>query len=311
MLIRELRGSEGMEVRGEFRALGSQWITASNGGSCLRFGVRDMTGNLRAHGWRDRYQGPNIIQKDAKILVAGRMRQFDGHPILDVERAEVVSGPERNPLLRMTELPCPVAGALVQLYNAVEELTIAPLRTFTFSALSQPGLLQKFLSVPASSTNHHCVPGGLIQHSLECFSSVSAQPGFSRVERELGMVAALFHDIAKIRTLRPNLRLSNEGFLLQHDDLTLEVLAPSLLGLEEVWPEGASDLRYLLSFLKNKRERPIPRITIAEAVLAADRISAGLDNQRSAFAAQPGWHRHGSFGGRHYTRSLMRNRHQS
>lgn len=308
MLIRELRGREGMEVRGEFRALGSQWITASNGSSCLRFGVRDMTGNLRAHGWRDRYQGPNIIEKDAKILVAGRMRQFDGHPILDVERAEVVSGPERNPLLRMTELPCPVAGALEQLCSAAENLTIAPLRAFTFSVLSLPRVLEQFLLVPASAANHHCYSGGLIEHSLQCFFSVRAQPGFPRLDLELGMVAALFHDIGKIRTLRPNMHLTNEGFLLDHDDLTLEVLAPSLLELDAVWPEGASDLRYIWSFLKKKRERPIPRITVVEAVLAADRISAGLDNQSRAFASHPGWHRHGSFAGRHYTRSLMRNR---
>jgi hypothetical protein len=120
------------------------------------------------------------------------------------------------------------------------------------------------------------------------------------------MVAALLHDIGKIRTLRPNLRLTDEGFLLQHDDLTLEVLAPSLRELDASWPTGASDLRYLWSFLKAKRERPIPRITIAEAVLAADRISAGIDNQSRAFASHPGWHRHATVSGRSYTRSQLR-----
>lgn len=302
MLIRELVGHEGIHVKGEFRALQSQKISCCNGGEYLRFGIRDTTGNLRAHGWTPRYQGPSNIEQDSKLLITGRIRNYDGHPILDVEKAEVVSGPEQNPLIRMSHLPCPVAGALEQLYLATEELTIEPLRAFCFSVLSLPGLLEKFLLAPGSSKNHHSYSGGLIQHSLECFSFVQAQPMFSRIHLELGMVAALFHDIGKIRTLSPNLRLTQEGLMLAHDDLTLEVLAPSLRKLDEVWPNGAIDLRYLWSFFKNKRERPIPRMAIAEAVLAADRISCGLDNQHRAFASQPSWRRHGQFAGRFYTR---------
>lgn len=306
MLIRDLVGKWGMAVRGEFRALDSQWRAAENKKKFLRFALRDVTGNLRAHGWEDRYLGPPIIEKNSKIFVQGRMRQYDGHPILDVEKAEVVSGPEKNPLLRLEADSCPLPQALEQLYGAVEELTVSHLRSFVFSVLAMPGILQSFLQLPASVTNHHSFPGGLLQHSLECVSSVRAQPGFARIDLELGMVAALLHDIGKIRTLRPNLRLTDEGFLLQHDDLTLEVLAPSLRELDASWPTGASDLRYLWSFLKAKRERPIPCITIAEAVLAADRISAGIDNQRRAFATHPGWHRHASVSGRSYTRSQLR-----
>ena len=94
---------------------------------------------------------------------------------------------------------------------------------------------------------------------------------------ELGLVAALFHDIGKILTLTYEMNRTSLGRGLDHDKLTLEVLAPYLKQLDRDWPEGARQLRYLLTWKLNQR---IPKFNMADLVACCDRLSTGLDMEK-------------------------------
>ena len=94
-------------------------------------------------------------------------------------------------------------------------------------------------------------------------------------ERELAIVAALFHDVAKIWTLDHQLHVTELGRLVSHDHLTLEACAPALADLESEWPDGALLLRHVWnSASPGARYGVDPRSPVAHAVRLADRFSA-------------------------------------
>lgn len=116
-------------------------------------------------------------------------------------------------------------------------------------------------------------------HSLECVFLVGKYREFDRNSYELGIVAALFHDIGKILTLTYQMQRTSLGHSRNHDKLTLEVLDPYLQRLEQDWPQGADELRCSLTW---KLRKPVPRYNMADLVACCDRLSSGFDRQKRA-----------------------------
>ena len=111
-------------------------------------------------------------------------------------------------------------------------------------------------------------------------------------EKDLGVVAALLHDIAKTNTMTADQKKTTLGYVVDHDLLTLEILAPYLRRLDQTWADGATALRYLLTW--NKSQHSLPLLPIAEAVRSADRISSALDARKQAYCNSPEWKRFGN-----------------
>jgi 3'-5' exoribonuclease len=94
------------------------------------------------------------------------------------------------------------------------------LKGFVLDTLSDDTIAFPFVACPASLGFHHNYPGGLLRHSIECAQMVERYQEFAPDKKELGMVAALFHDIGKILTMTPHMRLTSLGRSLDHDKLT-------------------------------------------------------------------------------------------
>lgn len=184
---------------------------------------------------------------------------------------------------------CPLPEELAALTRLVEAIQTPALKAFLNQLLSEPAIAGPFVAIPASRQHHHAYPGGLLAHSVDC-ARLAGQMLTDRpqAETELAWVAALLHDIGKIRTLAGDGRRTPLGFTVDHDALTLEILAPGLSGLEQAWPEGAIALRTLLQGRANWRGQA-PRYPVCEAVRAADRLSAAQDAADQAFAGTADW----------------------
>ena len=159
------------------------------------------------------------------------------------------------------------------LHSVLDALTTPELRNFAHSVLSQDSLAFPFVSGPASLEHHHNHPGGLLEHSLECTDIVAGMKWFPTHIRELGVVAALFHDIGKIVTMTGEMKRTSTGYLVDHDLLNLELLSYSLQILDEEWPDGARALRYILSWDKGRRMTCVDEATW---VWSSDRATGEL-----------------------------------
>ena len=223
-----------------------------------------------------------------------------GNQILDLYQGEAAI--IEDPLHLLTAGLCPVIDGVDRFRCVLNGLSTQHLKQFALRVFADDSITLPFLTLPASRNHHHSFPGGLLCHSLECVDLVAGLAiTMSQERRELGMVAALLHDIGKVSTHHHKAKTKLVGAILHHDALTLEILAPQLLHLDSISSESAVALRYLLTWDKTGYSRR-PLMVLAEAVAAADRISSGANAEKQAFSESEHWRRLQSWHGSRYWR---------
>ncbi len=180
--------------------------------------------------------------------------------------------------------------SLYQLLELVESLKIIPLRMFCRQILGNVQIMQNLVSFPASKRHHHSYPGGLLDHSLECSvitgQNLNAIDDMSSSEKEVTLVAALLHDIGKTQTLGME-QHSSIGRLIDHEQLTLAVLAEPLTQLTTYWPKGAETLQYLLTW---NHKMGFCKFVGGNIIKLADQLSTSTSLRRMAFDGKPNYY---------------------
>lgn len=294
MSISSLECKHGAKFSGVFRIRQPLSRIAQNGSRYRSMFLEDATGSIKAYAWSENMD--MNLQECDRAEVRGTIRSFNNEWIANILGAEQVTGSMDNALQLIPKSICPLPALLEQLHEIVKLISTDALRQFVCTVLADDQIAFPFVSAPASRQHHHCVAGGLLEHSLECAAMVSRFVEFPRAELELALVGALFHDIGKIRTMKSVGKLSAIGYVCDHESLTLEVLAPHLQVLDSICPDAAIALRYLWTWRNRRYQRAMPLLTVAEAIAAADRISSGLNVQEAAFRDQPDWKNFASYG---------------
>jgi 3'-5' exoribonuclease len=246
----------------------------------MRLCLEDFSGTLPAYAWKEDVYRGLYLPNYSLVHVEGRSRYFENKLRVDMDFITPVAKKKPGDVIRLIpQTICPLPWLLPTLQSVVNQISIAPLQRFVEEVLANDGISFAFVSAPASLNHHHNYPGGLLVHSLDCVSMVKKHREFEQESYELGIVAALFHDIGKVLTLTYQMERTSLGQSHDHDKLTLEVLAPYLKRLEAEWPQGARELRYLLTW---KIKKPVPHYNMADLVTCCDRISSGLDLQKRA-----------------------------
>jgi len=280
---------KGQRFTGLYLVRDMRTLIAKNNNPYVRIKLEDAFGSIMAYGWEGRYaiEGP-IADLDI-CLVEGRSRYRIDRWIVDLIRIEPAGKIGEGSAVRLIpQSLCPKPEWLLRLVAIVDQLSHPALKSFLDSILLDLAMVERFLTVPASMRHHHSYPGGLLAHSIECAEIVQRSYPVQGWEKELGIVASLLHDIAKTRTMMATKKTAL-GYVLDHDHLTLEILAPYLAQLDKSWPDGAIALRYLLTL--NRSKPSLPLMPVAEAVKYADRISSALDARRLAYIDKPEWKR--------------------
>ena len=291
-MIAEMDYRSGESFDGIFRVHGPVVKTARNNARYLSCILQDRSGELPAYGWSDCHTGDSVFADMERVSVQGRLRQFGGRWIADLETVVRTEEKLDEPLSLVPSSACPLPTGLERLESLMEKLENVPLKRMVQLVLNTDRLLLPFMMLPASRRNHHAYSGGLLDHSLECAEFVSNCSQHGQYPADilaLGIVAALLHDIGKIRTLAQEGKGTMLGKVLGHDHLTLELLSEPLALLDREWRDGGIALRYLLSWKLQPRASAKPLMVISELVQVADRISTGADNERDLFRRLPDW----------------------
>jgi 3'-5' exoribonuclease len=277
-------------VSGEFRVRHPYKKNSDNGSLHLAFTIEDYSGQLKAYVWsKNVLEADELVDFDC-ITLNGQLREFNGSWIVDVVEAKLLQYEPDQPVRLIPRSITPLPSLLEQLDKLADYFSHGALRRFVGWVLADDAISFPFVSLPASRQHHHSIAGGLLEHSLECVAMVSRFEEFPQAEIELAMVGALFHDVGKIKTLQNVGKHTTAGHILDHDALTLEVLAPHLQRLDALCPDAGLALRYLWTWKMQRNGFRHPLLTIAEAISAADRISSGLNRQDTAFQEHPDWH---------------------
>jgi len=261
---------------GRYRLRTPEGRVTRDGRPYTRMTLEDMNGGLPAYLW---YTTEAPLPADMTCVeVDGRIRWRRDGVVADLAQLRPADKQPDEVVRLIPHSICPKPWLIPALGALVESLKTAWLRQFVIDVLWDDTIAFLFVACPASLKYHHNYPGGLLQHSLECAQMVARYDEFDPAQKELGMVAALFHDIAKTLTLTPDMQRTSLGRTVDHDKLTLEVLAHYLRPYDGDYVEGTAELRYLMTWRPANRDPGIPRTPLANAVLAADRVSAGIDS---------------------------------
>jgi len=269
-------------VSGTFRLRNPFWGETKQGQAYLRIDLEDSSMMAYGYSWHAEIVQHLQLLDLCCVKIEGIIRWYAGKQVIDIRDMTIIDQQPREEVVRL--LPqsiCPQPWLLPHLEAALSKITIEPLNRFITAVLGNDSIGFAFISCPASLNHHHNYPGGLLMHSLDCFGMVEKHHNFQKKDYELGLVAALFHDIGKTLTMTHTMARTSIGASVEHDKLTFEVLGPYLHQLEREWPEGSDQLRYLLAWKLNKR---VPRYNIADLVACCDRVSTGCDMEKRRLA---------------------------
>ena len=280
MKLRDLIEVGAGKAMGTFRVMAHERRLSQAGRPFTRLELEDYSGRITAYAWEHQDMLANLQQYD---VVEGlyAFRSFDARVVADLlcpTALGVYSGARcAAALIPRSACPTTAHASLEDLVDVCEGLAEPSLRAFADAVLGDAALWPGFVASRASKNHHHSAPGGLLIHSVDVANRCRDQSrGLTSAETELTIVAGLFHDLGKIRTVgacgaRPEL-----GKWVHHEALTLELLAPHLPALDRAWPEGGAALRHCLSWYSVK-PNGFARFVGADIVRGADGCDVAMD----------------------------------
>lgn len=289
IMAKDIANHVGQLVDGVFRLSKTKKIAGNDGTVQTIALLEDSSGTITCFDWNSPQLSSEPSENNLFKCCFFISRNQTG-PLAMLVRAAPYDGKDISPLnlLPHTSLPAPETAAGIQ--QIIDSCPIFPLQQFIMSVFAEIDLALAFFQVPASREHHHAYPGGLSLHSLETVH-IAQNALWQSTEEEywLTTTAALFHDIGKTRQFNADGNRTNMGFVMRHEQLTLELLAPSLKQLELDWHDGAVALRYLLTHRSDSAKRPL--LPCALAIEYADRMGCAMATRNEAFHGKPSWQR--------------------
>jgi 3'-5' exoribonuclease len=253
----------GQRLSGEFTIKNPSYRVTRKNSSYLIFDLKTDLSPVKAIAWEESCNGMNKLWHGQNIQLEGLWEQFNG-----LWQVKCLSIKYTNKQAQE------IAQAKIRLRALFAWLPDRLLKKFVIQILNDEGIAKDFSESPASLNHHHAFFGGLLVHSVDVAWQVFNQHRIPDQERYLGVVAGLFHDLGKIKTLSPDMKRSQLGVLVDHEQLTLEVLSPHLRWLDSQDPKLSVALRNLLCWKPRGFDR-IPKFEVYEVIKMADRVSAG------------------------------------
>lgn len=176
-------------------------------------------------------------------------------------------------------------GLVGRFLRLLSFVTIDELQPFTDFILNKEDILKLFMNSEASLKHHHCYKGGLFEHSIEVAEMTyqnAKHLGHSDVECQIGLIAALFHDIGKIY---PALNMNNNKYCAgPHESYAFALLAKPLGELGTLNSRVFSMLSDLLAVKPYGHKA---RYAIEYVLKQADRTSAESNFAKTQFKTLP------------------------
>ncbi len=252
----------------------------------------DASGTLTCYGWPGEFTVDGRPEPFDIVEVSGAARIFNGKVIADLKTMSLVTtNVDHNIALQLLPVTAAAVPALIpRLAGVVSQISNQHLRRFVLGVLAEREVAANFLRVPGSCGFHHAEPGGLLQHSLEVVEPILTWPGLDQETRDLAATGALFHDIGKIRTIKPDGRSTELGGLVSHESLNLLLCERALRELEHAWKSGSYAIMHILT-AGTGRYGYDRKMLASHLVGVADRVSSVGNAQRLAFATAADWQR--------------------
>ena len=228
--VKEL--SDGDTVNEVFLLADKQLRANRNADLYLLATLRDKTGFINGLMWNVAEERMQHISAGDMVHVKGKVQVFQGGLQMIVNFIDSAPNSSYDPEDFQTQPQANVAGLLERLKELMGSLKSDKLRTLAACFMDDEALVDRLCAAPAGVKAHHAYLGGLIEHVVSmCEVADRLCEHYPTLNRDLLFLGVLLHDLGKVRELSwdPNLAYTDEGQLLGHMNIAIEILNEKLL----------------------------------------------------------------------------------
>lgn len=238
-------------IRGSLLVAEKHLQTTKDGKPFLRLQLMNRTGTIEAVLWDGAEPAYRLLCQSPK-------------PVVEVEGVVVLYQQERR--IRLHNLSAapgqtsrvedflPVSSRdpeemAEELHRTVRKVGNPFLRRLLEATFRDPEIWEAFRLAPAAKRMHHAYCGGLLEHTLSLARLAQlAHKNYPFLDPDLLLTGALVHDLGKAWELQAEagFEYSDEGRLVGHILIGLEVLQKKIEGIPEFPPSLALSLKHLV-----------------------------------------------------------------
>ncbi len=216
----------------------------------LRLILMDKTGEAPAMVWDNANQVAPFCQPGSISRFVAQVQSYKGALQLKVVRVEEINPDEVELESFMPATSFDISDMVKELKGLIESVRSPHLHSLLLSFVNDRKLWDLIVKAPAAKRMHHAYIGGLLEHTLGICRAVDKISGlYPGVDRDLLMAGAFLHDIGKIREFSfaiPPFNYSDEGRLLGHMAICLEILGEKIAALPDFPEQTALLLKHLI-----------------------------------------------------------------
>lgn len=280
MRIADIR--EGDEFVG-FYVVKRSALKETDGAFRLEIELADKTGSIPGVIWDDAKTCRDTLPKGAVAKVKGRLGSYRDKPQARIDIIRPAKEGEYDPESFIPSIAGDVEALVARTAAHVGSLKDPALRKLGELVFGNPHFMKEFRKAPGGSSWHHGCFGGLLEHSVavaDICDFIAARD--YNLNRDLLVLAALLHDVGKIRELSATttIEYTDEGRLEGHIVMGERFVRAMCDRIEDFPPKLLMLISHLMLSHHGQRafSSPVePMIPEAFALYYADEIDAKLD----------------------------------
>ena len=220
-----------------------------DGNPYLNVVLSDRSGQIKGVAWDHVEQMAAAVTGGDIVRIGGNVSEYRGAPQL-VVRSMVAVDPARvdaAEFIPATDLD--IDKLFERLLSLTRSIQTPWIKNLFEAFWADPAFVTRFKRAPAAKMMHHAYIGGLLVHCLSMAVLADKLAGhYGGVDRDLLIAGAVLHDVGKVREFDYTTAIdySDEGRLLSHIVIGLEMVEKRLQTLADVPPEQVNLLKHLI-----------------------------------------------------------------
>lgn len=245
--VRDIKAGE--KIGDYFLATEKILAFSQKGVPYLSLRLQDKTGEVDGKVWDNAADWDKVFQKGDIIRIQARAVNYRNSLQLSISEVEKTDDEEIDLSDYLPSAKRDIEEMFGELLAFVEGITSPHLKALLNSFLQDETIATRFKKAPAAKGLHHVYIGGLLEHTLSVTRLLDlACHHFSGIDRDLLLTGGILHDVGKIYefTYERGIDYSNEGRLIGHIIITVEMVDARINTLENFPSQLALELRHLL-----------------------------------------------------------------
>lgn len=267
----------------DFFVLAGAELKQYDGGEMLKMTLQDASGRIDAVLWEEAGNALAEIDGADVVKIQGQVGTYRNKPQFRVMRIR----PAKEDEYDLADLLPVVEGGIDRLRDEFDSIAATVEDEFLLEFLrlfrADAELFESYVNSPAGKRFHHDYIGGLAEHSISMatLGDIICRH-YPKLNRDLLICGALFHDIGKIRELERGVRLdyTDEGRLVGHITLGDQIVRELVSKIPDFPESYELKLRHLVASHHGEFEfgSPVlPQIREAWVLHHIDKIDSGLN----------------------------------